>query len=323
MMPAPIPADDHIRVEALHALDVLDQPADETFDRYTRLLSATLSVPIALVSLIDLNRQWFLSRVGLDATETPREVSFCGHAIMQSEPLVIDDATADPRFADNPVVTGPPFVRFYAGAPLRTPSGHAIGTLCAIDTVKRRLASSDIAMLKDLAAMVSSDMVRRALQGVEEATGLPRRERFLALLEHYDELACRRDVSTTRLRVRVDAPDDGLPAGDHAERSRFLVALGAHLRRSLSWADAVGRVAPNEFGLMALDKAPDELMVAREGIERDAELLAARMFPDPARRPRVRVDQLETAVGQGRFKSLFDPTVPPGGGASIACRLEP
>ena len=117
-----------------------------------------LNVPIALLTLVDGQRQWFKSRVGLEATETPRDISFCGHAIMKNDLFVVEDASSDPRFADNPLVTGEPHIRFYAGAPLSSPSGHHIGTLCVIDTVPRTLGPVELSILDALRRLANETL---------------------------------------------------------------------------------------------------------------------------------------------------------------------
>jgi len=132
-----LPAQEEYRLSTLHALGLLDTPPDERFDAITRTAAALFGAPITLVSLVDANRQWFKSRVGLDNAESPRDVSLCGHAILDSEMLVIEDVLRDERFFDNPLVTGAPFVRFYAGKPLSAPNGQRIGTLCLIDREAR------------------------------------------------------------------------------------------------------------------------------------------------------------------------------------------
>ena len=129
----PLPIDESERLLALHRLGVLDTAASESIDRITHLAARMLQVPIMLVSLVDANRQWFKSCVGLAAKETSRDISFCGHVVFERTPLVIADATLDPRFADNPLVTGVPHIRAYMGIPLFTLELHPVGTLCAID----------------------------------------------------------------------------------------------------------------------------------------------------------------------------------------------
>lgn len=158
MLTAPLPADEAPRLAALRALLILDTPPEQRFDRIVAFAAAEFEVPIALISLVDAERQWFKARVGLDACETARGVSFCGHAILSPEVLVIEDAQRDPRFADNPLVVGPPHIRFYAGAPLQLPGGARIGTLCLIDHRPRRLDPLDAAILSTLRDLVCEEL---------------------------------------------------------------------------------------------------------------------------------------------------------------------
>lgn len=158
MLPAPIPDDDADRLSALRALLILDTPPEERYDKVVRFAAEQFDVPIALLTLVDHDRQWFKARVGLDVCETGRDVSFCGHAILRDDIFVIADARTDQRFADNPLVTGPPHVIFYAGAPLRAPSGHNIGTLCLIDHQPRTLDATDMAILSTLRDLLQIDL---------------------------------------------------------------------------------------------------------------------------------------------------------------------
>ena len=150
----PKPFNDQERIEALQALGLLDTPPEAAFDRITRLAAAVMRTPIALVSLVDETRQWFKSRCGLDLESTPREVAFCAHAIMKDDVLLVLDATKDPRFMNNPLVTGEGHIRFYAGAPLITRDGFRLGTLCVIDTeVRAEVTEQELELMKDMAAM--------------------------------------------------------------------------------------------------------------------------------------------------------------------------
>ena len=149
------------RLKLLHALEVLDTAAEPVFDRLTRLLSTTLGMPIALISLIDSDRQWFKSRVGLDVRQTPRDISFCTIAIEQEHTMVVQDALNDPRFSSNPLVTSTPHIRFYAGAPIRSIEGYALGTLCAIDSKARVFTDEARQILEDFAGLVSREFQMR------------------------------------------------------------------------------------------------------------------------------------------------------------------
>jgi len=168
-----VPDDELARLEKLKSYGVLDTEAEESFDRITRIVAESLGVPIVLVSLIDSDRQWFKSRQGLDAEQTPRELAFCAHAINQNDVFVVNDAQEDERFSDNPLVTGDPNVRFYAGAPLITPEGYKMGTLCAIDSAAGTISDDHKQLLVDLASLVIDEMeLRKARQDAVRANEL-------------------------------------------------------------------------------------------------------------------------------------------------------
>jgi GAF domain-containing protein len=157
-----LPPEEEKRLHTLRDLLILDTEPEQRFDVLTEYVSELYDVPIALVSLVDAERQWFKSRYGLDATETPRDISFCGHAILNSEPLVVNDTLTDPRFADNPLVIGEPHIRFYAGVPLHMKNGMRVGTLCIIDRKPRQLSELELGHLQDLAKVVANE-----LQGID------------------------------------------------------------------------------------------------------------------------------------------------------------
>ena len=161
MLAAPIPDNDKERLAALRELLILDTPPEERFDKVVRFAAEEFDVPVALLSLIDENRQWFKANVGLDVCETGRDISFCAHAILQPDILVIPDARADERFADNPIVTGEPHVIFYAGAPLKLASGFTVGTLCLIDHKPRALDATELAILSTLRDLLREELEAR------------------------------------------------------------------------------------------------------------------------------------------------------------------
>ena len=141
-MPAQVTPNERKRLNVLWQYDVLDTVPEEVFDELTELAARICEAPTALISLVDEDRQWFKSRVGVTLTETSRDVSFCAHAIRQDGLFIVPDTSKDDRFAGNPLVTSNPKIRFYAGAPLISPDGHALGTLCVIDKVPRILRPS-------------------------------------------------------------------------------------------------------------------------------------------------------------------------------------
>jgi len=159
---APLPENEEARQAAVERLGLLDTPAEERFDRHARIAAAALDAPIALVTLIDRDRQWYKSHYGFEFSETARDVGFCSHAILQSEPLVVNDARADDRFADNPVVVGEPHVRFYAGVPLHASDGARVGAFCIVDHKPRRLTPAQLRMLQDIARLVEEELEPRA-----------------------------------------------------------------------------------------------------------------------------------------------------------------
>lgn len=158
----PVAEDESQRLAALAGTRLVDSPAEEVFDRLVRLAAQTTDCPIALVTLLTPQRQWFKARVGIDISETPREWSFCSHALAAGKAFVVGDAANDPRFSANPLVVGEPRIRFYAGVPLEDGAGRLLGTLCVLDREPRRLREREMRALRELAAIASEEIKRRS-----------------------------------------------------------------------------------------------------------------------------------------------------------------
>ena len=168
MEPPKIPDNESRRMTALKKLNILDTPIQESFERITRITKALFDVPIVSFTLVDSDRQWFKSVQGLDLCEGPRKISFCGHVINQDELFIINDTHLDPRFADNPYVTGEPHIRFYAGYPVHAEDGSKIGSLCLIDTKPRDFKDSDLTQLKDMAAMIENELSSKRARTIQD-----------------------------------------------------------------------------------------------------------------------------------------------------------
>ena len=200
MIKPPTPVDELLRLETLRNLKILDTDPEERFDRITRLAKRIFGTPIALVSLVDNDRQWFKSRQGLDAIETSREISFCGHAILGDDTMVVQDAKSDTRFNDNPLVTDDPNIRFYAGCPLSAPDGRKVGTLCVIDREPREMDQSDIKLLEELAQMVDEELAVPSMIHNDPVTGLCNDLGFSQIAEHLLAM-CERTESPASLML--------------------------------------------------------------------------------------------------------------------------
>ena len=237
------------RLAALHRYDVLDTSPEETFDRITRLASAALSTPIALVSLIDADRQWFKSRHGLDATETPRSTAFCHHAIESDRVLVVQNALEDERFKKNPLVIGDPHIRFYAGVPLRTPDGCNIGTLCVIDQQPRELSETHADVLYDLARLVVDELELRQIATTDALTGLRTRRAFCSDINREIEHARRYGRNASLIVFDIDHFKLVNDTYGHAFGDVVLqkvASIGTSVMRNV---DMLGRLGGEEFGI--------------------------------------------------------------------------
>lgn len=238
------------RLAALQQYDILDTPPEESFDRITRLAKSALQMPIVLVSLIDADRQWFKSRQGLEVTETPRDISFCTHAIEQDEPYIIRDALRDARFRENLLVTGKPNIRFYAGVPLKTPDGYNIGTLCALDTKSRDLSDLEVDLIRDLARLVVNELELRRIAATDSLTGAQTRRSFHLAVEREIDRARRYERSVSCIAFDIDRFKSINDTHGHAAGDAVLQSLAALCQSRLRSVDLFGRLGGEEFAIV-------------------------------------------------------------------------
>lgn len=241
-----IPQNEQTRLGTLRSLNVLDTLPEERFDRLTRMAKRMFGVPIALVSLVDENRQWFKSCIGLGVSETSRDVSFCGHAILDNGVFIIPNAIEDPRFADNPLVLNDPKIRFYAGCPL-TVNGHKLGTLCIIDQSPRTFDKEDIESLKDLASMVERELAAVQLATLDELTQISNRRGFLVLSQYSLNLCVRQNIPAVLAFLDLDKFKIINDKFGHAEGDVALISFAHQMMSTFRDTDLFARLGGDEF----------------------------------------------------------------------------
>jgi diguanylate cyclase (GGDEF)-like protein len=285
--PVPDPEFEERRLGALGHYNILDTPPEEAFDRITRLARAVTGAPIALISLIDSQREWFKSRQGLPIPQTPRDVAFGAHAIAQDAPLIVADTRKDRRFSDYPLVVRDPKIRFYVGVPLRALGGYNIGTLAVMDKRPRQPASTQVALLRDLAGLAMDELELRRFTPIDELTGALNRTPFMREAQQVFELArrYRRGFSCIMLDVdqfKVIRDSQGVAAGDGV-----LKAIAATCRTVIRSVDLLGRFGGAVFAIVLPE----------------TELAAAQVVAE-----RLRAG-IAAAVGGGATSSRLDITV--------------
>ncbi|NMF57947.1 sensor domain-containing diguanylate cyclase [Pseudanabaena yagii] len=259
------PQNESIRIDTLRSLNILDTPSEERFDRLTRLAKRLFAVPIALVSLIDVNRQWFKSCIGLEVKETARNISFCGHAILENDILMIPDATLDERFYDNPLVTDEPRIRFYAGVPLVVANGSKVGTLCLIDRQPRTLNDEEQELLRDLGHLAEQELAAIHLATIDELTQISNRRGFKALSTHALNLCKRLNRTASLFFFDLDFFKEINDRYGHAEGDRALIGFSKILQETFRESDVIGRLGGDEFValLTNADQTDGQLVLKR------------------------------------------------------------
>ncbi len=307
MASVPIPDNEAARLEELHQLAILDSLPEQAYDDIALLAAQICETPIALISLVDADRQWFKATVGIDATETPRDLAFCAHAILEpTQLLVVPDATKDERFASNPLVVSDPAIRLYAGAPLTTSKGHGLGTLCVIDREARHLTVQQQRALQALARQVATHFeLRSAVQELERRaqeqeryeeqlldyqrrleenlaliaeqsitdplTGLRNRRALLAKLE---EEFYRFQRHRAPLALALLDVDHFKPYNDefgHPAGDMVLCEMAQLLKHDSRESDFVARYGGEEFAMVYVNTAPDSAALLGERLRKSIE----------------------------------------------------
>jgi diguanylate cyclase (GGDEF)-like protein len=269
-----ISANESERLRAVHSYDILDSPPEVDFDALARVAAYALDAPVAVVGLMDSNRIWFKSRLGLDAPQLDRDVAFCAFTAMQSgKMLVVSDLQQDPRFKDNPLVTNPPHLRFYAGAPLVNPNGYALGTVAVVDTQPRAFDEKQRAVLYDLSLLVMTALEnrRRSLLLTKMAltdylTGVSNRAQFDRALESEMAHAKRTGEPFSVLCLDLDGFKDINDEHGHPSGDEVLCEVAHRLQELMRTEDTLSRIGGDEFG-----------MLIREGAQATAQALSQRI----------------------------------------------
>lgn len=271
MLKPPTPVDELLRLETLRNLKILDTESEERFDRVTRLAKRVFGTPIALVSLIDNDRQWFKSRQGLETTETSRDISFCGHAILDSEPMVVEDAQADSRFSDNPLVTGDPYIRFYAGYPLSAPDGRKVGTLCVIDREPRQLDDEDMRLLRELGQIIEEELAVAELVHTDSVTGLCNSVGFSQVAEHLLAMCVRTESPASLMLCRLSNQNVITGFMGRSEGDRAAIELTQLLMASFRDSDIIARLSDEVFAVLLAGSDLDSVNIAKKRLQEKIE----------------------------------------------------
>lgn len=264
MRPPKIPDNEDIRISELRSLLLLDSSPEERFDRITRIAKQLFDVPISLVSLIDTDRQWFKSKQGIDVSETGRDVSFCGHAILGDEVFIVEDTFEDTRFSDNPLVSSGPEIRFYAGAPILMPSGNKLGTLCIISNKPRKFSQEQSALLQDLAKIVINELVSQQAATQDALTGINNRRGFNILATKAIANSARYGWKSCLVYLDLNKFKEINDIYGHKAGDKVLIDFAELLSHMVRDSDILARLGGDEFIVMLMNT---NLQVAHNKID--------------------------------------------------------
>jgi diguanylate cyclase (GGDEF)-like protein len=294
------PKNEAERLHALRTLKILDSSHEERFDRVTRMAKRMFNVSISLVSFVDEDRQWFKSKQGIDASEMPRYISFCGHAINQDGLFIIPDASKDERFFDNPLVTDAPNIRFYAGYPLNLRQGINIGTLCLMDSKPKILNEEDQQLLKDLGTMIEQEIESIQLATLDELTLISNRRGFLTLVDHSLKVCRRNKVPMSFIIFDLNKFKAINDEYGHHEGDFVLTTFAKIMLDSFRECDVIGRLGGDEFVAMLSDS---------DGVKAD---LALARFSAAVKRVNATLNkpyQIEYSAGVMHFEHDTDKSI--------------
>ena len=309
------PVDELLRLETLRNLKILDTDPEERFDRVTRLAKRIFGTDIALVSLVDGERQWFKSYQGIEVTETPRDISFCGHAILDDEVMIVNDTHTDDRFRDNPLVTANPSIRFYAGCPISAPNGSKVGTLCVIDSKPREVEEGDKALLEELGQLVEEELAMADMMHDDPVTGLSNSLGFSQISEYLLAM-CERTESTAALMLFRIANQNVITGFmGQEEGDRAAIEMTQLLMANFRDSDIIGRLTNDAYAVLMAGASLENVAVTRERIEQaiedrnlrgeteyelDVEIAAVAYDPESHADVNALINDAENSLEQGR-----------------------
>jgi len=268
------PGGESARLAALYRYEVLDTPPEEAFETVATLVKTVLEMPMVTVSLVDRERQWFKSRIGIADQETPRNISFCTHTVEDTAPLVVSDARLDPRFATSPLVAGPPFIRFYAGVPLRSRDGYNVGALCAMDTKVRQLNAEQLGLLEGLGRLVVDELELRVRASTDSLTGAMSRAAIFEQARREIARAKRYGKPLSCILIDLDHFKAINDSFGHGVGDLVLKEIATVCSRWLRACDYFGRIGGEEFVVLLPETGFDGAIEVAERLRADIEISA-------------------------------------------------
>ena len=268
--------DEEGRLAALKRYQVLDTDSERPFEMVVSLVEDIFNLPVCAVSLVDADRQWFKAQRGLQICETARDLAFCHYAIQQVEPLVVPDTHADPRFAENPLVTGEPYLRAYAGIPLVTPDSYQIGTLCVMDVKPRDFTADELRILSKFARLVVDQLELRIHAGQDQLTGVMSRRSWVSMVAEEIQRAARNANLLSIALFDIDRFKQINDAYGHAVGDQVIRSVIAACDQEMRAGSKIGRIGGEEFAILFTECALDQAVVAAERCRRAIERLSLR-----------------------------------------------